>query len=153
MDGIHEKLDSDGVLALNEVRRALSAEGDGVVRENRIESLELSVKNAELTYLERRLFSALLNSLRLNRAAMDLQSGVAERIESALHSLSALCSDQNVAMRTIQTTTDLVLEHDAAINELELWYRTHNNGSAEHQIVRATIAQSKDDRKIGRAHV
>jgi hypothetical protein len=146
MDGIHEKLDSDGVLALNEVRRALSAEGDGVVRENRIESLELSVKNAELTYLERRLFSALLNSLRLNRAAMDLQSGVAERIESALHSLSALCSDQNVAMRTIQTTTDLVLEHDAAINELELWYRTHNNGSAEHQIVRATIAQSKDDR-------
>ena len=146
MDDIHKKLDSDGVLALNEVRRALSAEGDGVVRENRIESLELSVKNAELTYLERRLFSALLNSLRLNRAAMDLQSGVAERIESALHSLNALCSDEYVAMRTIQTVTELVLEHDAAINELELWYRTHNNGSAEHQIVRATIAQSKDDR-------
>jgi hypothetical protein len=146
MDDIHKKLDSDGVLALNEVRRALSAEGDGVVRENRIESLQLSVKNAELTYLERRLFSALLNSLRLNRAAMDLQSGVAERIESALHSLSTLCSDEDVAMRTIQTATELVLEHDAAINELELWYRTHNNGSAEHQIVRATIAQSKDDR-------
>ena len=146
MDDIHKKLDSDGVLALNEVRRALSAEGDGVVRENRIESLELSVKNAELTYLERRLFSALLNSLRLNRAAMDLQSGVAERIESSLHSLNALCSDEYVAMRTIQTVTELVLEHDAAINELELWYRTHNNGSAEHQIVRATIAQSKDDR-------
>ena len=146
MDDVHEKLDSDGVLALNEVRRALSVEGDGVVRENRIESLEQSVKNAELTYLERRLFFALINSLRLNRATMDLQSGVDERSQNALQSLGILCSNQDVAMRTIRSSTDLVLGHNVSIPQLEMWYRTYNNGSAEHQIVRATIAGSKGDR-------
>ncbi len=146
MDAVHDKLDSDGVLALNEVRRALSADGDGLVRENRIETLEQAVINAQLTYLERSLFSALLNALRLNRATMDLQSGVAERTESALEALGMLCRDSEVAMRTIGFATDLVLEHNASIPELEMWYRQHDNGSAEHQIVRATIAGSKDDR-------
>lgn len=146
MDAVHDKLDSDGVLALNEVRRALSADGDGLVRENRIETLEQAVINAELTYLERSLFSALLNALRLNRATMDLQSGVEERAAAALQALGSLCSDSDVAMRTITFATELVLEHDAAIPELELWYRQFDNGSAEHQIVRATIAGSKGDR-------
>ena len=30
--------------------------------------------------------------------------------------------------------------------QLEMWYRQHDNGSAEHQTVRATIASSKEDR-------
>ena len=146
MDAVHDKLDSDGVLALNEVRRALSAEGDGLVRENRIETLEVTVMNAQLTYLERSLFTALVNALRLNRATMDLQSGIEERSDSALAALGTLCLDNEVAMRSIRFATDLVIEHDAAIPELEMWYRQHDNGSAEHQTVRATIARSKDDR-------
>ena len=146
MDSVHEKLDSDGVLALNEVRRALSTRGDGVVRENRIEALEQSVLNAELTYLERNLFMALLDSLRLNRATMDLQSGVDERMVSALAALNLLCAKQEVAMRTIQGSSELVLEHNAAIVSLEEWYRSHDSGSAAHQIVRATIAREKGDR-------
>jgi len=146
MDAVHYKLDSDGVLALNEVRRALSAEGDGFVRENRIETLEQAVINAELTYLERSLFSALLNALRLNRATMDLQSGMDERRETALEALGILCAESEVAMRTIGFATDLVLEHDVSIPELEMWYRQHDNGSAEHQIVRATIARANGDR-------
>jgi len=144
MDAVHEKLDSDGVLALNEVRRALSAEGDGVVRESRIETLETTVRNAQLTYLERSLFTALVNALRLNRATMDLR--LEERSDSALTALGNLCLDNEVAMRSIRFATDLVLEYDAAIPELEMWYRQHDNGSAEHQTVRATLARSKDDR-------
>ena len=72
MDAVHEKLDSDGVLALNEVRRALSVDGDGVVKEAKIERLKQSVSDAELTLLENDLFSALVTSLLLNRATMDL---------------------------------------------------------------------------------
>jgi len=144
MDAVHEKLDSDGVLALNEVRRALSAEGDGVVRESRIETLETTVRNAQLTYLERSLFTALVNALRLNRATMELR--LEERSDSALTALGNLCLDNEVAMRSIRFATDLVLEYDAAIPELEMWYRQHDNGSAEHQTVRATLARSKDDR-------
>jgi hypothetical protein len=37
MDSVHSKLDSDGLRSLNEVRRALSPDGDGVVKESKIQ--------------------------------------------------------------------------------------------------------------------
>ena len=77
---------------------------------------------------------------------MDLQSGVEERSVSALSALGTLCSTEAVELRTIRFATDLVLEHDAAIPDLEMWYRQHDNGSSNHQIVRATIAVAKGDR-------
>ena len=146
MDAVHEKLDSKGLEALNQVRAALRADGDGLVEENRIERLEQSVKDANLTYLERSLFEVLISALRLNRATMDLQSGVEERGDSALSALGALCSTEGVELRTIRFATDLVLEHNAAIPDLEMWYRQHDNGSSNHQIIRATIAVKKGDR-------
>ena len=146
MDAVHEKLDSKGLEALNQVRAALRTDGDGLVEENRIERLEQSVEDANLTYLERSLFGVLINALRLNRATMDLQSGVKERGASAMEALGALCSSEGVEMRTIRFATDLVLEHNAAIPDLEMWYRQHDNGSSNHQIIRATIAVEKGDR-------
>ena len=146
MDAVHEKLDSKGLEALNQVRAALRADGDGLVEENRIERLEQSVKDANLTYLERSLFDVLISALRLNRATMDLQSGVEERGDSALSALGVLCSTEGVELRTIRFATDLVLEHNAAIPDLEMWYRQHDNGSSNHQIIRATIAVKKGDR-------
>ena len=146
MDAVHEKLDSKGLEALNQVRAALRADGDGLVEENRIERLEQSVEDANLTYLERSLFGVLISALRLNRATMDLQSGVEERGDSALSALGALCSTGGIELRTIRFATDLVLEHNAAIPDLEMWYRQHDNGSSNHQIIRATIAVKKGDR-------
>ena len=146
MDAVHDKLDSKGLEALNQVRAALRADGDGLVEENRIERLEQSVEDADLTFLERSLFSVLISALRLNRATMDLQSGVEERAFSALSALGTLCSTEAVELRTIRFATDLVLEHNVAIPDLEMWYRQHDNGSSNHQIVRATIAVAKGDR-------
>ena len=102
MDAVHEKLDSKGLEALNQVMAALRADGDGLVEENRIERLEQSVKDANLTYLERSLFDVLISALRLNRATMDLQSGVEERSDSTLSALGALCSTEGVELRTIR---------------------------------------------------
>ena len=42
IQSIHEKLDSDGLRSLNEVRRALSVEGDRIVRETSINNLSES---------------------------------------------------------------------------------------------------------------
>ena len=71
-------MDSDGLRSLNEVRRALSPDGDGVVRENKIGNLEESILRADLTHLERCLFDALITALKLNRAARGLQIGPGE---------------------------------------------------------------------------
>ena len=73
MESIHKILDSKSIVKLNEVRRALSAEGDGVVKNSLIESLNDFVINTEMTTLNKRLFSSLINSLYLNSAAMQLQ--------------------------------------------------------------------------------
>ena len=146
VESIHEKLDSEGLKSLNEVRRALSVEGDGVVRENRINSLRESVGKASLTTLERRLFEALMISLQLNRSAMDLQIGTEERIGDAIQSLGNLSWHNGVTMKTVGTVTDLVVEYNIGIPALEDWYRQHAKASPELQVVRAAILREKGDR-------
>ena len=146
VESIHEKLDSDGLRSLNEVRRALSVEGNRVVRETSINNLSESVSKANLSTIERRLFEALLVSLQLNRSAMDLQIGTKERIEEAIQSLSDLSWHNGVSMKTVGTVTDLVVEYNIGVPSLEDWYRKHAKFSPELQIVRAAILREKGDR-------
>ena len=146
MDSVHGKLDSDGLRSLNEVRRALSPDGDGVVRESKIENLRDSIQRADLTHLESRLFDALIVALLLNRAAMDLQIGVDERENSAVRSLGRLCGAPSVAMRTIAVVTNLVIEYNLGVVALEDWYREHDKSGPEFQIVRAAILRGSGDR-------
>ena len=146
MDSVHSKLDSDGLRSLNEVRRALSPDGDGVVRESKIDNLQESIRRAELNHLEKRLFDALIIALQLNRATMDLQIGVGEREIRAVESLGQLCELDGAAMRTIVAVTNLVIEHNLGVTALENWYREHDKKSAEFQIVRAAILRASGDR-------
>ena len=147
VESIHEKLDSDGLRSLNEVRRALSVEGDGVVRETRVNSLLESVGKANLTTLERRLFEALIVSLQLNRSSMDLQIGRPKtRVEAAVKSLGDLSWQNGVTMKTVRTVTDLVVEYNIGVPALEEWYRQHAKASPELQVVRAAILREKGDR-------
>ena len=146
MDSVHDKLDSDGLRSLNEVRRALSPDGDGVVRESKIVNLQESIRRAELNHLEKRLFDALIIALQLNRAAMDLQIGVGERESRAVESLGQLCELDGAAMRTIAAVTNLVIEHNLGVAALENWYREHDKTCAEFQIVRAAILRASGDR-------
>ena len=146
VESIHEKLDSDGLRSLNEVRRALSVEGDRIVRETSINNLSESVSKANLSTIERRLFEALLVSLQLNRSAMDLQIGTKERVEEAVRSLSNLSWSNGVSMKTVGTVTDLVVEYNIGVPSLEDWYRRHAKSSPELQIVRAAILREKGDR-------
>ena len=146
MDSVHGKLDSDGLRSLNEVRRALSPDGDGVVRESKIENLQDSIKRADLNHLEKRLFDALIIALQLNRAAMDLQIGVGESESRAVESLGQLCELDSAAMRTIAAVTNLVIEHNLGVGALEDWYREHDKTGPEFQIVRAAILRVSGDR-------
>ena len=52
MESIHELLDSKSIVKLNEVRRALSSDGDGVVKSSLIESLNDSVINTDMATLD-----------------------------------------------------------------------------------------------------
>ena len=69
---------------MNQVRKALSSDGSGVVKNSLIASLDESLEDIKLSTLDRRLFEALIDSLYLNSSAMQLQSGNIEKEENAL---------------------------------------------------------------------
>ena len=146
MESIHELLDSKSIVKLNEVRRALSSDGDGVVKSSLIESLNDSVINTDMTALDKRLFASLINSLYLNSAAMQLQSGNDEKYESALLTLERLAAKEDNTIRTIREITNLVKEHSVGIESLEKWYRIYDKESAEYQIIRAALEKGKGNR-------
>ena len=147
MSVINEKLDSDGLLALNEVRRALSPEGDSMVRIKTIQNLENSIKIAELNHLERRLFRSLNDSLLLNRIAMDVESGMSERISEANRILVLITNEDNISMQSIKFVIEMIIEHGKILAEgivpLERWYRKNDNNSLNSKLVKATIESSR----------
>ena len=143
IESIHRKLDSDGLKALNEVRRALAPDGDGVVGTKRLEVLRHSIQRADLNHLERGLFDALIDSLLLNRAAMDLQH---RRRQRAAESLGRLCGREGASMRIIERSTNLVIEHNVGVEPLEKWYRSHDKLGVDFHIIRAAILQGNNDR-------
>ncbi|MFQ3344079.1 MAG: hypothetical protein ACI9EM_000606 [Candidatus Thalassarchaeaceae archaeon] len=149
ISAIQKNLDSEGLLSLNEVRRALSPEGDSMVRPKTVERLIQSIENANITYLENALFQCLVDSLLLNRAAMDIESGMENRIQEANKVLSTLTQKENVSMQTIKFITEMVIEHGKILSEgiepLEKWYRKYDNNSLESKLVRATIQSSKSN--------
>ncbi|MFL2959183.1 MAG: hypothetical protein ACJZ5P_03935 [Candidatus Thalassarchaeaceae archaeon] len=145
LGAVHDKLDSDGLKTLKEVRMALGPEGDGIVKEVRIDKLVNSVNEADLTLLERRLFEAVINSLILNRAAIDLQNGDSSRREQAVSSLESVISVEGVSMRTVRFASDLVFEHSVGIESLDSWYRENESNSPESQIVKAALLERSGD--------
>ena len=145
LEAVHDKLDSEGLKTLKEVRMALGPEGDGIVKEIRIEKLVNSVNDADLTLLERRLFEAVITALILNRAAVNLQNGEGSGRDQAISSLESVISSDSVSMRTIRFASDLVFEHSVGIESLDSWYRENDSKSPECQIVKAALLERSGD--------
>ena len=146
IDSIHKILDKGAIIVLNQVRKALSSDGSGVVKNSLIASLEDSIDEIKLSTLDRRLFDALIDSLYVNSSAMQLQSGNTEKEENALSTLERLAAKENNTIRTIRAITDLVKEHNVGIESLEKWYRIHDKESAEYQIIRAALQKENGNR-------
>ena len=146
IDSIHKILDKGAIIVLNQVRKALSSDGSGVVKDSLISSLEESIDEIKLSTLDRRLFDALIDSLYVNSSAMQLQSGNSEKEENALLTLERLASKENNTIGTIRAITNLVKEHNIGIESLEKWYRVHDKESAEYQIIRAALQKKNGNR-------
>ena len=146
IDSIHKILDKGAIVVLNQVRKALSSDGSGVVKDSLIATLNDSIDNIELSTLDRRLFDALIDSLYVNSSAMQLQSGNNEKEENALSTLERLAGKENNTIRTIRALTNLVKEHSVGIESLEKWYRVHDKDSSEYQIIRAALQKKNGNR-------
>jgi len=98
--------------------------GDGLVREQRVDVLEVSIQESNLPSLERALFLAIVDLLRMNRVNNDVQMTDLERKERAYTILDNLISNHFNA-RFFPLVMDLIMEHEVPSSELVLWLQNH----------------------------
>lgn len=136
-------LDRQGLRAFGPIRQALRDGGSGIASSTHLSNLEQSVIAADLTAMERILFSAVISTLRLNYVGLMLQHGNsdAENIET----LNALLSDPSIPTGMIHSVRHLVLEHDIGLPSLVRWYQHNDALSPWHTLARAAVYASNNE--------
>jgi len=121
--------------------RALGPGGDGLVPADRIDSLQTSINNSSLSGVELRLFTAVLDQLRFNRALRLLEDHSEDSTMSAISIFDGLVGE-NPRKRIVDAIRQVVLEHDSiAIPAFAEWHRMHAASSSWHQIILASIEE------------
>jgi len=141
-DWVVDTLDKNGIKAFNNCRQALKDGGDGLADSKVIDALAKSVKNADLSDVESRLFNAVIDTLRLNRASWALQTGKSSGVNKLL---DGLLSGEVTAMPMMQAVRHLVLEYDIGLANLVTWYQENDPQSPWHTLARAAVHVSNDD--------
>ena len=137
-----ETLDKNGIKAFNNCKQALRDGGDGLADSKVLDNLVKSVSEAKLTEIESRLFSAVIDTLRLNRASWLLQTG---KSKGVVELLDGLLSGEVTAMPMMQTVRHLVLEYDIGLPNLVSWYQENDPQSPWHTLARAAMHVSNND--------
>lgn len=140
-----EVIDQPGLLAFKQVRRAMADDGDGLVRDEKLATLEESIANAELSPLERDLLDMVVGTLRLSRAASLLQDHVDDQRDRAEDLIRALLDTPEPLGRFLGAVRQLVLEHDLGLLSLVEWYREHDPTHPWNLVVRAALDAREGD--------
>ena len=131
----------DAFFAFKQCIRALGKEGDGLVSAGRLDKLEGSINNSSLSGVELRLFHAVLDRLRLNRAIRLLEDFGNDRTNMAIEILEKLVGT-SPRKRIVEGVRQMVLEHDSiAIPAFADWHRSNAASSSWYQIITASIEE------------
>ena len=141
-DWVVDALDKNGIKAFNNCKQALKDGGDGLADSKVLDTLAKSVKDANLSDVESRLFNAVIDTLRLNRASWLLQTG---KSKGVVELLDGLLSGEVTAMPMMQAVRHLVLEHDIGLTNLVSWYQENDPQSPWHTLARAAMHVSNND--------
>ena len=132
------------VQAFNQCRQAMLKDGDGLVQEDRLDKLQSSINNSSLTGVELRLFSAVIDQLRFNRAIRLLEDHSIQSTSSAISILDGLVGT-NPRKKIVDAIRQVVLEHDSiAIPSFAEWHRLHAGSSAWNKIIFASIEEKAE---------
>jgi|SaaInlStandDraft_2_1057019.scaffolds.fasta_scaffold00985_3 hypothetical protein len=141
-DWVVNTLDKNGIKAFNNCRQALRDGGDGIADSKVLDNLAKSVNDAKLSDVELRLFNAVIDTLRLNRASRLLQSG---NPGGVIELLDGLLSGEITAMPMMQAVKHLVLEYDIGLANLVTWYQENDPQSPWHTLARAAVNVNNGD--------
>ncbi|MCH1528090.1 MAG: hypothetical protein L7S49_07730 [Candidatus Poseidoniaceae archaeon] len=140
-DWVVETLDKNGIKAFNNCKQALKDGGDGLADSKVLDTLSKSVSGAKLSDIESRLFNAVIDTLHLNRASWQLQTG---KSDGVVELLDGLLAGEVTAMPMMQAVKHLVLEYDIGLANLVTWYQENDPQSPWHTLARAAVHVSND---------
>ena len=133
----------EAIRAFNQCRQALLKGGDGLVPADRLDKLQAAIENSSLSGLELRLFCAVLDRLRFNRAIRLLEDHSQESTKMAIETLDNLVGN-NPRRPIVEGIRQVVLEHDSiAIPAFAEWHRKNAASSSWHQIILASIEENR----------
>ena len=133
----------DAFFAFRQCIRALGKGGDGLVSAARLDKLEVSINNSSLSGVELRLFNAVLDRLRLNRAIRLLEDQGNDQTTMATEILEKLVG-KSPRKRIVEGVRQMVLEHDCiAIPAFAEWHRRNSASSSWYQIITAAIEEKR----------
>ena len=114
LDGIQRRVaaNREAIRAFNQCRQALLKGGDGLVPADRLEKLGASIDNSSLKGVELRLFHAVLDRLRFNRAIRLLEDHRSDHTKMAIEILERLVG-KSPRNRIVDGVRQMVLEHDS----------------------------------------
>lgn len=137
LNPLAEALDKTGIRGMREVRRAMSDDGDGLVSESNLKKLEDSIASADLQSVERRLLETVVESLRLNRIATEIQDSSNKEMDS--QSFDNILSANEPRLRVVVAAREMVMEHDIALPTLVEWYQKTSPTSVWSTISKAAM--------------
>lgn len=145
LDGIQRRVaaNREAIRAFNQCRQALLKGGDGLVPADRLEKLGVSIDNSSLKGVELRLFHAVLDRLRFNRAIRLLEDHRSDHTKMAIDILEKLVG-KSPRNRIVDGVRQMVLEHDSiAIPAFAEWHRLNASSTSWYQIITASIEESR----------
>jgi len=145
LDGIQRRVaaNREAIRAFNQCRQALLKGGDGLVPADRLEKLGASIDNSSLKGVELRLFHAVLDRLRFNRAIRLLEDHRSDHTKMAIDILERLVG-KSPRNRIVDGVRQMVLEHDSiAIPAFAEWHRLNASSTSWYQIITASIEESR----------
>ena len=129
-----------GILAINQIVKALSSGGSHLVDEKHLGNLIDSLEEGEVTGLSEALLQTIVSKLRLNNARLSLQRG--DDSNQVVATLESVLNQPSIPYPIVQGVRQLMYEFDLGIEALVQWYQQHHQRSIWALLAQATLEAS-----------
>ena len=136
-----DTLPKKGILAINQIVKALSSGGSHLVDEKHLSNLIESLEGGEMTVMGEALLRTIVSKLRLNNVRLSLERG--DDSSQVISTLETVIVHPSIPYPIIHGVRQLMYEFDLGLEALVHWYQHHHQRSIWALLAQATLEASK----------
>ena len=130
-----------GILAINQIVKALSSGGSHLVDEKHLSNLVESLDEGDITMMGEALLRTIVSKLRLNNVRLSLERG--DDSTQVIPTLETVLGQPSIPYPIVHGVRQLMYEFDLGIEALVQWYQKHHQRSIWALLAQATLEASK----------